>query len=57
MTEKKKFDINTFNIDESSQESNFNVDEPAIDVVDNFKSIGEEYAGTGLSSKHPSTSI
>ena len=57
MTEKKKFDINTFNIDESSQESNFNVDEPAVDVVDNFKSIGEEYAGTGLSSKHPSTSV
>ena len=55
MTEKKKFDINTFNIDESSQESNFNVDEPAIDVVDNFKSIGEEYAGTGLSKKNSSS--
>ena len=52
MTDKKKFDINTIDIDTSSQESKFHVDEDPSDVVDKFQTIGEDYAGTGLTGKN-----
>ena len=52
--ERKKFDINTINVETSSQESDFNVDDQnhSEDVIDNFKTIGEDYAGTGLTGKN-----
>ena len=49
MTDKNnKFDINTIDVESSSQESKFHVDEPNSDVIDKFESIAEEYAGSGL---------
>ena len=48
MTDKPKFDIETFEIDNSSQESKFNVDDPPRDVINDLQSIGDSYAGGGL---------
>lgn len=47
----KEFNLEEFDVDaDSSDDSKFNVKDQPLDLIDNFKSIGEQYAGTGTSS-------
>ena len=48
MTAKPKFGIETIEIDNSSQESKFNVDDPPRDVINDLQSIGDSNASGGL---------